>query len=43
MKNDSINLLGDKMNFDEIETILTTLTFIKEQLKQLNDLNKKQK
>lgn len=31
------------MNFDEIETILTTLTFIKDQLKQLNDLNKKQK
>ena len=29
------------MNFDEIETILTTLTFIKDQLKQLNDLNKK--
>lgn len=31
------------MNFDEIETLLTTLTFIKDQLKQLNDLNKKQK
>lgn len=31
------------MNFDEIETILTTLTFIKDQLKKLNDLNKKQK
>lgn len=31
------------MNFEEIETILTTLTFIKDQLKQLNDLNKKQK
>lgn len=31
------------MNFDEIETILTTLTFIKDQLKQFNDLNKKQK
>lgn len=31
------------MNFDEIETILTTLTFIKDQLKELNDLNKKQK
>ena len=29
------------MNFEEIETILTTLTFIKDQLKQLNDLNKK--
>lgn len=29
------------MNFDEIETILTTLTFIKDQLKKLNDLNKK--
>lgn len=28
------------MNFDEIETILTTLTFIKDQLKKLNDLNK---
>lgn len=31
------------MNFDEIETILETLTFIKYQLKELNDLNKKQK
>ena len=31
------------MNFDEIETILTTLTFIKDQLNKLNDLNKKQK
>lgn len=31
------------MNFEEIETILETLTFIKDQLKQLNDLNKKQK
>lgn len=31
------------MNFEEIETILTTLTFIKDQLKELNDLNKKQK
>ena len=31
------------MNFEEIETILTTLTFIKDQLKKLNDLNKKQK
>lgn len=31
------------MNFDEIETILSALTFIKDQLKQLNDLNKKQK
>lgn len=31
------------MGFDEIETLLTTLTFIKDQLKQLNDLNKKQK
>lgn len=31
------------MSFDEIETLLTTLTFIKDQLKQLNDLNKKQK
>lgn len=29
------------MNFEEIETILTTLTFIKDQLKKLNDLNKK--
>lgn len=29
------------MNFEEIETILTTLTFIKDQLKQFNDLNKK--
>ena len=31
------------MNFDEIETILTTLTFIKETFKEWNDLNKKQK
>ena len=31
------------MNFDEIETILTTLTFIKYQLNEWNDLNKKQK
>lgn len=31
------------MNFEEIETILSTLTFIKDQLKQFNDLNKKQK
>lgn len=31
------------MNFDEIETILTTLTFIKYELKKWNDLNKKQK
>ena len=31
------------MNFDEIETILTTLTFIKDELNKLNDLNKKQK
>ena len=31
------------MNFDEIETILTTLTFIKQTLKEWNDLNKKQK
>ena len=31
------------MNFDEIETILETLTFIKYQLKEWNDLNKKQK
>lgn len=31
------------MNFEEIETILSTLTFIKDQLKQWNDLNKKQK
>ena len=31
------------MNFEEIETILTTLTFIKETFKEWNDLNKKQK
>ena len=31
------------MNFDEIETILTTLTFIKDELNKWNDLNKKQK
>lgn len=31
------------MNFKEIETILETLTFIKYQLKEWNDLNKKQK
>lgn len=31
------------MNFDEIETILDTLTFIKYELKAMNDLNKKQK
>ena len=31
------------MNFDEIETILTTLTHIKQTLKEWNDLNKKQK
>ena len=31
------------MDFDEIETILTTLTFIKQTLKEWNDLNKKQK
>ena len=31
------------MNFKEIETILETLTFIKDQLKEWNDLNKKQK
>lgn len=31
------------MNFEEIETILETLTFIKYQLKEWNDLNKKQK
>ena len=31
------------MNFEEIETILTTLTYIKETLKEWNDLNKKQK
>lgn len=31
------------MNFDEIETILETLTFIKYELKKMNDLNKKQK
>ena len=31
------------MNFDEIETILTTLTHIKHTLKEWNDLNKKQK
>ena len=28
------------MNFDEIETLLTTLTFIKDELNKLNDLNK---
>ena len=31
------------MNFEEIETILTTLTHIKKTLKEWNDLNKKQK
>ena len=31
------------MNFEEIETILTTLTYIKETLNKWNDLNKKQK
>ena len=31
------------MNFEEIETILTTLTHIKETLREWNDLNKKQK
>lgn len=31
------------MNFEEIETILETLTFIKYELKKMNDLNKKQK
>ena len=31
------------MNFEEIETILTTLTHIKETLNKWNDLNKKQK
>lgn len=31
------------MNFEEIETILETLTFIKYELKSMNDLNKKQK
>lgn len=31
------------MNFDEIETILTTLTFIKQKFNEWNDLNKKQK
>ena len=31
------------MNFKEIETILTTLTHIKQTLKEWNDLNKKQK
>ena len=31
------------MNFDEIETILETLTFIKDELNKWNDLNKKQK
>lgn len=31
------------MNFDEIETILTALTFIKDELNKFNDLNKKQK
>ena len=31
------------MNFDEIETILTTLTFIKQTFNEWNDLNKKQK
>ena len=31
------------MNFKEIETILETLTFIKYELKYMNDLNKKQK
>lgn len=31
------------MNFEEIETILETLTYIKETLKEWNDLNKKQK
>ena len=31
------------MNFDEIETILTTLTFIKQTFNEWNDLNKEQK
>lgn len=31
------------MNFEEIETILTTLTFIKQKFNEWNDLNKKQK
>lgn len=31
------------MNFDEIETILTTLTFIKQTINEWNNLNKKQK
>ena len=31
------------MSFDEIETILTTLTFIKQTFNEWNDLNKKQK
>ena len=31
------------MNFDEIETILTTLSFIKQTINEWNDLNKKQK
>lgn len=31
------------MNFEEIETILETLTFIKQTINEWNDLNKKQK
>lgn len=31
------------MNFEEIEAILSTLTFIKDELNKFNDLNKKQK